>query len=285
MMDNETATPDRMEKLPCGSLIQHGPYNDRIYFMKPGENMPDDLPAQLLELAKKYGYSKIFAKVPDNVTSRFIASGYLKEAVIPHFYNSNEDGVFLGYYLTGSRSREENAEELDNIVDLALSKANCPLAKLDSTRFSLRECTENDVERMAEIYCKVFPSYPFPIHDPEYLLETMRSHVIYFGVVVKGKLIALSSAEMDTGSSSAEMTDFATLPEWRGNSLGSHLLATMETAMKQRKIKTLYTIARAISPGMNITFARLGYKFAGRLRNNTNISGNIESMNVWHKKN
>jgi len=34
---------------------------------------------------------------------------------------------------------------------------------------------------------------------------------------------------------------------------------------------------------MNITFARNNYSFAGTLINNTNISGQIESMNVWYK--
>jgi hypothetical protein len=34
---------------------------------------------------------------------------------------------------------------------------------------------------------------------------------------------------------------------------------------------------------MNITFAKLGYRYGGRLINNTNISGSIESMNVWYK--
>jgi hypothetical protein len=34
---------------------------------------------------------------------------------------------------------------------------------------------------------------------------------------------------------------------------------------------------------MNITFAKNGYEYAGTLKNNTNISGNIESMNVWYK--
>jgi len=34
---------------------------------------------------------------------------------------------------------------------------------------------------------------------------------------------------------------------------------------------------------MNITFRKAGYEFGGRLKNNTNISGNIEGMNVWYK--
>jgi hypothetical protein len=35
---------------------------------------------------------------------------------------------------------------------------------------------------------------------------------------------------------------------------------------------------------MNITFSKLGYKYGGLLKNNTNISGAIESMNVWYKE-
>ncbi len=53
--------------------------------------------------------------------------------------------------------------------------------------------------------------------------------------------------------------------------------------MAKRGIATLYTIARAISPSMNITFAKCGYAFGGTLINNTQISGSIESMNLWHK--
>ena len=47
------------------------------------------------------------------------------------------------------------------------------------------------------------------------------------------------------------------------------------------KKQTWYTIARALSAGMNITFAKAGYRYAGTLVNNTDISGTIESMNVW----
>ena len=79
------------------------------------------------------------------------------------------------------------------------------------------------------------------------------------------------------------MTDFATLSECRGNSLGTHLLEHMEQAVKTKSIKTAYTIARAASPGMNITFAKCDYEYGGRLINNTNISGQIESMNIWYK--
>jgi hypothetical protein len=57
----------------------------------------------------------------------------------------------------------------------------------------------------------------------------------------------------------------------------------MEKEMQQKGIKMAYTIARAVSVGMNIVFAKLGYTYGGRLKNNTNISGEVESMNIWYK--
>ena len=95
--------------------------------------------------------------------------------------------------------------------------------------------------------------------------------------------MALSSAEMDADARNAEMTDFATLPDYRGRGLATLLLEAMEAAMHDREMATAYTIARAPSFGMNITFARMGYRFAGRLINNTNIAGRFEDMNVWYK--
>ena len=68
-----------------------------------------------------------------------------------------------------------------------------------------------------------------------------------------------------------------------GQGFATILLEAMEDEMQYRDMATAYTIARAPSFGMNITFARMGYGFAGRLINNTNIGGQFEDMNVWYK--
>jgi putative beta-lysine N-acetyltransferase len=140
-----------------------------------------------------------------------------------------------------------------------------------------------DATKMAALYRAVFPSYPFPILDPEYLRSSMENHVLYVGAEWDGTLAALSAAEMDPSDKNAEMTDFATLPEFRRQGLARRLLARMEEKARNFGIRTAYTIARAGSPGMNLTFARSGYAFAGTLVNNTHIAGRIESMNVWYK--
>jgi putative beta-lysine N-acetyltransferase len=147
----------------------------------------------------------------------------------------------------------------------------------------IKQASAKDTKEMAALYRQVFATYPFPIHDPEYLRKTMDNDVVYFGVWHDGMLVALSSCEIHSGISNAEMTDFAAMPDHRGQNLALHLLLCMETELKQRCIGVAYTIARAYSFGMNITFARAGYIFAGTLTNNTNIGGQIESMNVWYK--
>jgi putative beta-lysine N-acetyltransferase len=112
----------------------------------------------------------------------------------------------------------------------------------------------------------------------------MRENVIYFGVLKGDEPVGLSSIEQDEKNAAAEMTDFAVLPSHRGAGVAYHLLEQMEHTIPSLGIKTMFTIARARSTGMNVTFAKNGYSFAGTLINNTNISGRIESMNVWYKR-
>lgn len=136
---------------------------------------------------------------------------------------------------------------------------------------------------MANLYRTVFPSYPFPITEPDYLKETMASQTIYFAARHNGIIVALAAAEMDRTSKNAEMTDFATLPEHRSKKLALYLLWHMERAMRELGFITAYSIARALSAGISITFSRMGYCWGGTLSNNTDINGHIESMNVWYK--
>jgi putative beta-lysine N-acetyltransferase len=142
---------------------------------------------------------------------------------------------------------------------------------------------------MANIYRQVFDTYPFPIYDANYIRKTMRENFIYFSIVNNDKIIALSSSEMDINLQNVEMTDFATLPEYQGKGFSLYLLHKMEDEMRKRNMKVSYTISRAMSYGINIIFAKMGYEYGGTLLNNTNISviknvsNNFESMNVWYK--
>jgi len=272
---------DTVEKIG-GATVQHGPKSNRIYLMKLGDAEPEALCATLDALALEKKYGKIFAKVPESCGQIFLTAGYQREAEVPGFFRGKETAWFLGKYFSPSRQIEENAAKHDSILQLAKCQ-RISQHKTAKNRCSIRKCTPEDIEAMSALYRNVFPSYPFPIDDPEYLLNTMQDHVQYYAAEHDGVLVGLASAEMDPGQLNAEMTDFATRLDWRGQNLAQQLLAHMETAMRQQGVHTAYTIARSISPSMNIVFARRQYAYAGRLINNTHIGGHIESMNVWFK--
>ncbi len=277
-----------------GATIQHGEHSQRIYLMKLGKADIHTLPGDLLQLARDKGYSKIFCKLPAGQAMQMLSAGYKREALIPGYYRGEEDAWLLGLFLDEKRAQESHPVEVEASLELAQQRAlNLALGKAELKRamiaplaadIRLTACTPEVCVEMAAVYKEVFASYPFPIHDPAYLRDTMASHIFYMGVRHEDRLIALASAEMDLDARAVEMTDFATLPDWRGSSLARHLLHALEAAMPERGIKTAYTIARAVSPGMNITFAQEGYSYTGRLVSNTQISGGIESMNVWVKR-
>lgn len=265
------------------STIQHGPENDRIYLMKLAEVDLPELPGKLIDLAGEKGYSKVFAKAPATAGDAFAEAGFVTEATVPGFYHGRTDGLFLAKFLSEDRADEADPERTQNVIEAAKDKLDQWDHPALPDGYALRSCTPDDTETMARLYKKVFATYPFPIDDPAYLKETMATHVDYFGVWKDGRLVALSSAEKYPESGNVEMTDFATDPDERGASLACYLLVAMDQAMAEQGIPTGYTIARSPSFGMNITFAKCGYRFAGTLVNNTNISGGFESMNVWYK--
>ncbi len=272
---------DLIEKIGH-STIQHGKENNRIYLLKYSKEDPATLAAAMDELAKQNKYGKIIAKVPASAQPFFLQAGYTTEAYIPNFYSNDEDVFFMVRYPDERRSIITN-NDFELTAGLLSGSPNNNNRQAAS-KFKVGITSPNLADEMAKLYSKVFESYPFPITDPAYLAETMQNgSVIYFGLWDNEQLIALSSAELDTKNKNAEMTDFAVLPEHRGQNLAGILLAEMEGEMIKHGYKTLYTIARVQSPGMNRTFIKQGYHFSGLLKNNTNISGKIESMNVYYK--
>ncbi|MFZ3384574.1 MAG: putative beta-lysine N-acetyltransferase [Candidatus Methanoperedens sp.] len=265
------------------SILQHGKHNDRIYLMKLSKEDFPSIINRLDKLAEVEGYSKIFAKVPEYAKNDFIKNGYLVEAAIPGFFNGQEGVYFLGKYFAGSRKVDSKIVEINKILNVARSKKNDRIDLSLPHGFKYKICDISCVFQMAELYRKVFDTYPFPIFDPQYICKTMDENFIYSSIWKNDTIVALSSCEMDVKAQNVEMTDFATLPEHRGEGLASYLLYNMEYEMQKRNIKTAYTISRAFSYGINIIFAKMGYEYCGTLIKNTNISGNFESMNVWYK--
>lgn len=264
------------------TIVQHGRLSDRIYVMHLA---PADLPGILDDLdalAQEERYTKIFAKVPASALSYFLARGYVVEARVPGFFRGREDGCFTAKFLDAER-RRESADPAAVLAAVREKTGDARVAGLP-LGYTCAPATEDDADDLAVLYGEVFATYPFPIADPGYLRETMAGDYRYFVVRAgDGRLAAASSAEIYREDENVEMTDFAVRQAFRGQNLSGFLLSRMEEEMRAAGMKTAFTIARALSYSMNVTFARAGYAWAGTLTNNTNICGGFESMNVWYR--
>jgi beta-lysine N6-acetyltransferase len=271
---------DRIVEIGSSSL-HHGDENGRVYIMKLHRDDEDEVLKEAERLAYENGYGKLIAKVPESMAERLRARGFELEAKVPGLYGGSEDGFFMSRFLKEERAECLDMDSVKAVLDIAKLKTG-DVGVMDE-RYKAGLCVEADSEAMASLYREVFESYPFPIFDPEYIRKTMLENVRYYGIWHKGRLVALSSSEMDERNHNTEMTDFATHPNYRGKSLSQILLGKMEADMAKRGIKTAYTIARAKITGINVIFSKMGYAYSGTLINNTNIGGSIESMNVWYK--
>lgn len=273
---------DLIEKMG-NSLIQHGKDSDRIYLMKLSKDDVPQIITSINGLARDKGYTKIFAKVPEWGKAIFELDGYRREAYIPKFYGGKEDVFFMSKFSDEKRKLQSDSTLIAEILALTEKLGTVESSSELPENYKFVALAPKDSNEMTQVYKRVFDTYPFPIFNSDYLTQTMNDNIVYFGMRDKDALIAIASCEMDVQAKNVEMTDFATLPEYRSKGIASFLLRSMEEEMKKRGIVTAYTIARAVSYGMNITFAKHQYTFTGTLTNNTNISGGIESMNVWYK--
>ncbi len=259
------------------SWVHHGPLNDRVYLMKLDDHDMPGLPRMLLLLARREGRGKVVAKVPEDHLQDFVDQGYEVEATVEGMMNG-VDGHFVSYFFDQGRRGGLTSKE-EQLLLKAQSSKKKPKASHDVV-----ELCAKDAREMARLMEEVFPSYPFPMSNPDYILHCMSNDVCYYGIKKKGKLVAMGAAEMDKANGCVEMTDLATKQSHRGMGMSSSLLIHMEQEMIARGYKVGFTIARSASLGINMVFSRDGYRFCGTLSRNTNISGDMENMNVWAKR-
>ena len=267
-----------------GSVVQHGPYNNRIYLMRLNTDNLNAPIATLDDMALKNGYGKIFAKIPAPSWNTFKSADYIKEAVVPGFFTGKTDGFFIAKYFSDRRKKTQNVEKPLRLVGQAGKGSANNINRTGRVTRDVVSCKPSDAAEMSMIYQQVFKSYPFPIQKPTYLKRMMKEGVLYFCIRIKGRIAAIAAAEIDLVSKNAEMTDFATLPKWRGMGFAGMLLSHMDKKTIKLGIKTAYTIAKAASHGMNSVFKSSGYRYAGLLKNNSQICGSIQSMTVWYKQ-
>lgn len=264
------------------SLVQHGPGNDQAYLRKLHPTDAPEIIDRLEDLACSRGYSKVCARIPAWEAERFVKAGYHLEAAIPSFFPEGGSACFMAKYFSLDRKQERQPLLVREVLIAAGGRQRAAALPLPE-RFAFRLALEEDAAEMGALYRDVFSTRPSPVHDPACIVAAMKMSSVFYGIWLGESLVALSGAEIDQASNSAELCNFATLKEYRGHGLGMHLLQQMEEHLWQLGIRSLFSITRAYSFGMNLTFASNDYRFGGTLINNSFDYGNLESENVWHK--
>ena len=224
--------------------------------MHLGNAPPGSITETLEELARRKDYGKIFAKIPVPAWPTFESVGYAKEAEVPGFFNGRTDRCFIAQYLTPER--RIITPTVDHLLGIEFKGAAFGAHRQRPGRCGcvVSACRPSDDDALSRIYRQVFKTYPFPIHQPVYLKRMMKEGVRYFTVRSEGRMAAAAAAEIGRRGQYAEMTDFATLPQYRGKGLAGILLCHMEKSVRSLDIRTAFTIARADSPGMIAVFAK-----------------------------
>ncbi|HBC92099.1 MAG TPA: putative beta-lysine N-acetyltransferase [Pelotomaculum sp.] len=287
---NEDIYLDRWEIIEgnafdCRILVS--PYNRRITvyeFNLTRDNAAKEMLKVLAEKASENSLDKIWLKSKTGYRNAFTGAGMKLEAAIPGYYKGEETALVFALYLSKQRQIPSN-DRGKELVDKVISKSKgVTVKRILPEGITMQWGEKEHCPALARLYRKVFTTYPFPVFDPDYLKSTIEQDSTYYITAWHNReLIAASSAEINRPQQNAEMTDFATLPQWRGHGLAGFLLEQMETRLKEERFRCLYTIARSSSIGMNSVFGNAGYGYYGVLIKNCNIGVGFEDMNVWAK--
>ena len=255
--------------------------NERVKVLNYHGNDFAGMISYLKFIAQKNNFSKILFNVREQDWNQNEFPGFEPEARIPSLFNG-EVGILLSSFLKQERRENKNFDEEEKIIQLT-SKVQPEESSSLSSKYVIRVCDENDIDQLVDLYSTVFSTYPTPLDSEQYVQHLMADNVVFLGIFDDGKLVSAASGEMDKEIKAAEMTDCATLPEYRGKGFMQVLISLLEVEMQNRGIITLFTLARAMSTGMNMVFKKAGYEYCGRMVNNCHICGKFEDMNVWSK--
>lgn len=238
--------------------------------------------ANFENLAQKEQAQKLIIKGKRKDYPLFLEHGFQCEGVIDHYF-LGEDAYIFCKYITTVRKNSQYWLEEENIIDSVKELEVDNAVKEVPNSYQLIKATKEESKLLSQLYQKVFKIYPTPLHQPTYIEKTMEEGTIYVAIKDGEKIVCAASAERNSFYKNAEVTDCATLPEHRKNGLLKLLLMELERVLKREGYYCAYSLARALSFGMNAALQQLGYRYRGRLINNCYIFDKLENMNIWVK--
>lgn len=257
-------------------------YNSRIILSECAGKKERAI-ARLRELGSEKSLGKIiyFANIEDK--NLFQREGFVEEGIIEDYFKG-DDAYCLSYFNDPQRQNSAEEGRENKIIEKALQEQPFGMEG-KASEYTLRLAKPRDAGDIAKLIDRVFDTYPTPMNNEEYIKKVMDNEVRLVVAESKdGSIASVASAEMKKNLGNAEITDCATLEEHRGKGLMSHLIGYLEKQLTEEGFIVLYSLARALSPAVNIVLRRSGYKYTGRMVKNCNIMGKFEDMNIWVKK-
>ena len=228
--------------------------------------------------AESHMYEKVIVKARSSQYAYFLEKGFILEGGVTSYFNGDK-AFFMSKFMTDDRRNSSFWTKEDDILHT--------VQQLDRQQMTGSElisvATEEQSGKLADLYQEVFKLYPVPLHNPDYVKKSMENGTIFVYIEEDGKIISAASADINSSYKNAELTDCATRTSYRKGGYMKHLLRKLENELLDRDIYCAYTIARALSFGMNAAFHQLGYQYGGRLANNCIIFDKMEDMNIWER--
>ncbi|MFP4697737.1 MAG: putative beta-lysine N-acetyltransferase [Eubacteriales bacterium] len=275
-------TVEKIQFIEGTSKIKMDDFNNRIKIVSYS-GLAENLIDKILDLAKEKDVGKIFYIGSKDEVNKFKDLGFIMEAKANNFLNG-ESGYFLSKFLLPERKMCLHIPEEEEVLIEAREYINNNYKVHTYNNYFIRDGHKEDVKQLATLYDSVFETYPSPMNDPDYILYAMNNNVVFKVALQNDKIVSAASADIDPTNFNAEMTDCATYISHRGHGLMSRLIYELEKDLKNKNFKSLYSMARSISIGMNIVFAKHNYQYGGKLINHAHICGQFENMNIWVKE-
>ncbi|WP_407406368.1 putative beta-lysine N-acetyltransferase [Peribacillus sp.] len=241
-----------------------------------------DCVEESLKAADNISAEKIIFKARTENVLDLLSKGFLYEGSIDKFFLGS-DCHFLVKYTQDQRRASSHWIKEDEILENVQKLPTKVELEAPPSTYIGRKAEEIDAVKLAELYGKVFEIYPTPMNEPEYVRKCMNSGTVFYIYEHDGVIVSAASAEINDFYRNAEITDCATLPDHRQYGLMKHLIEKLESHLVSHDIYCIYSIARALSFGMNAALHQQGYYYRGRLANNCFIFDKLEDMNLWVK--
>lgn len=245
----------------------------------------------LIQRAEEWNRGKIISIVTESHAHDLQKSGFRLAAQMPKAYEGCKDIFIMSYNRDEDRLHLANPKEVSKVESLLETVALPEDASLEQLCLKVavglvEESGKKDSGQISQLIAETFPEYPTPSSESAYIQKYIEEGNPFHGIRDKDRrLVACASADLFPQARTAELTDCATLPEYRGQGYMRALLVSLMKRLSHRQhYPTAFTMARARIPGINILFKQLGFQFCGRLSRSCLIGDGLEDMNIWARQ-